>query len=87
MRIIQVRDVQEALGVEDGEQQVIVGLKELLQLSWDQSRLFANNQNTSVHTINRRQDMEIKAVLLMHHLFEIDFHPILARSSIGCRDG
>jgi hypothetical protein len=45
MRIIQVRDVQEALGVEDGEQQVIVGLKELLQLSWDQSRLFANNQN------------------------------------------
>ena len=43
MGIIQVGDVEEALGVEDGEEKVIVGLEELLQLSWDQIRLFAND--------------------------------------------
>lgn len=39
MGSIQVGDVEVSLGVENGEQEVVICLKELLELAWDQGCL------------------------------------------------
>mmetsp|Transcript_17580 Transcript_17580/g.44262 ORF Transcript_17580/g.44262 Transcript_17580/m.44262 type:complete len:227 (-) Transcript_17580:563-1243(-) len=48
VRVIKVRDVQVALGVEDGQQQVVVRLKQLLQLGGRQRRVLERNVHARV---------------------------------------